>query len=126
MGYNYRFDELDEVRLREIQMTRPAYLPEQPSDYLTALLRAGIPTERVYADVWLEVQHTLGGRDFVPDVEELVQPYAVDYLQLGGTVYYSEGPRFGFAVSGATFLTGRNTSRLWRGSATLVIKAGRG
>lgn len=122
LGYNYRFDELDEARLAEIQQTRPAYLPEQPKDYVTALLRAGVPTSRLYVDGWVEVQRTLGGRDFVPDVEELVQPYDVDYTQVGGTVYYSEGPVFGFALSGATFLRARNSSRLWRGSATLIIK----
>ena len=122
LGYNYRFDELDEQRLTEIQRTRPAYQPEQPQDYITALLRAGVPTARWYVDGWVEVQRTLGGRDFVPDVEELVQPYQVDYTQVGGTVYYSEGPLLGLAVSGATFLRARNSSRLWRASVTLVIK----
>lgn len=122
LGYNYRFDELDAGRLAEIQRTRPAYLPAQPKDYLTALLRAGVPTSRLYVDGWVEFQQTLGGADFVPDVEELVQPYDVDYAQVGGTVYYSEGPRLGVAASGATFLYARNASRLWRASLTLVIK----
>lgn len=122
LGYNYRFDELDEARLAEIQQTRPAYLPEQPKDYVTALLRAGVPTARFYVDGWVELQHTLGGRDFVPDVAELVQAYDVGYAQVGGTIYYSEGPLLGVAVSGAAFVAARNSSRLWRASATLVIK----
>ncbi len=122
LGYNYRFDELDLQRLEEIQRTRPGYRPEQPQDYLTGLLRLGIPTSTFYADVWLEVQRTLGGSDYVPDVEELPQPYDVDYQQVGGTVYYSEGSNFGFAASGAAFLGGRNTSKLWRISATLIYK----
>ena len=120
LGYNYRFDELDGERLAEIQRTRPGYLPEQPSDYLTGLLRVGLPTRRLYVDAWLEVQRTLGGRDFVPDVEELPQPYRVDYQQIGGTAYYSEGGKWGLAASGAAFLGGRNTSRLWRLSGTVI------
>ena len=122
LGYNYRFDELDELRLAEIQRTRPAYFPEQPKDYVTTLLRAGVPTSRLYVDAWVEIQQTLGGRDFVPEVVELVQPYDVDYTQVGGTVYYSEGPRLGFALSGAGFVRARNSSRLWRASATLIVK----
>jgi len=122
LGYNYRFDELDVDRLREIQQTRPAYQPEQPADYLTGLFRIGVPTSTLYVDAWLEVQRSLSGQDFVPDVEELPQPYAVDYQQLGGTIYYGEGPHWGFAASGATFLGGRNTSKLWRISGTLIYK----
>lgn len=122
LGYNYRFDGLDEARLAEIQRTRPAYLPEQPKDFVTALLRVGVPLPRVYADAWVELRRTAGGSDFVPDVEELPQAYDVDYQQVGGTVYYSEGPTLGFAVSGAQFLGGRNTSKLWRLSATLIVK----
>lgn len=122
LGYNYRFDELDLDVLREIQRSRPGYQPEQPQDFLTGLLRVGIPTSRFYADAWLEVQHTLGGSDFIPDVEELPQAYRVNYQQVGGTVYYSEGPTWGFAASGAAFLGGENTSRLWRVSGTLIYK----
>ena len=126
-GYNYRFDELDRERLAAIQRVRPGYRPDQPSDFLNFLLRAGVPTARLYADAWLEVQRTLGGSDFVPDVEELPQPYDVDYQQVGGTLYYSETGRWGFSVSGATFLGGRNTSRLWRvtAGAVLNLPAGR-
>jgi hypothetical protein len=122
LGYNYRFDELDRNRLEEIQRTRPAYRPNQPKDFVTGLLRIGFPSERFYADAWLEVQRTLGGSDFTPDVEELVQSYQVDYQQIGGTVYYSEGPTWGFAASGALFLGGKNTSELYRVSGTLVYK----
>ena len=122
LGYNYRFDELDGDRLAEIQRTRPAYLPDQPQDYLTGLLRLGIPTSKLYVDAWLEIQRTLGGSDYVPLVEELPQPYAVDYQQVGGTLYYSEGGDWGFAASGASVIGGRNTSRFWRVSATLIYK----
>ncbi len=122
LGYNYRFDELDLIALEEIQRTRPAYFPEQPKDYVSGLLRLGFPSNRFYSDVWLEVQRTLGGSDFTPDVEELPQAYRVDYQQIGGTVYYSEGPKWGFAASGAAFLGGENTSRLWRVSGTLIHK----
>ena len=122
LGYNYRFDELDLEVLREIQRTRPAYMPEQPKDFVTGLLRVGIPTSQFYADAWLEVQRTLGGSDFVPDVQELPQAYRVNYQQVGGTLYYSEGPTWGFAASGAAFLGGENTSRLWRVSGTLIYK----
>jgi len=122
LGYNYRFDELDLERLNEIQRMRPGYLPEQPQDFITGLFRAGIPTSRFYLDAWLEIQRTLGGSDFTADVEELPQAYRVDYQQIGGTVYYSEGPKWGFAASGAAFLGGVNTSRLWRISGTLIYK----
>ena len=122
LGYNYRFDELDGDRLAAIQETRPAYQPNQPSDYVTALLRLGVPTERIYVDAWVEFQRTLSGRDFVPGVEELVQPYDVDYQQVGGTVYYTEGGRWGFAASGATFLESRNTSQLWRLTGSVIFK----
>ena len=121
-GYNYRFDELDLDRLAEIQRTRPAYRPEQPKDFVNMLLRVGIPTSTLYVDAWVEFQRTLGGSDFVANVEELPQPYDVDYQQVGGTVYYSESPRWGFAASGAAFLGGRNTSRLWRVTMGLVYK----
>lgn len=122
LGFNYRFDELDRNMLEEIQRTRPAYQPEQPKDYVTGLFRIGFPSERFYADVWVEVQRTLGGSDFTPNVEELVQSYRVDYQQIGGTVFYSEGPKWGFAASGALFLGGENTSELWRLSGTLIYK----
>ncbi|MFK8057462.1 MAG: hypothetical protein AB8F78_15160 [Saprospiraceae bacterium] len=122
LGYNYRFDELDLDVLQEIQRSRPGYQPEQPQDFVTGLLRVGIPTRTFYADAWIEVQRTLGGSDFIPNVEELPQAYRVNYQQVGGTVYYSEGPTWGFAASGAAFLSGENTSRLWRISGTLIYK----
>ncbi len=122
LGYNYRFDGLDEARLAEIQVARPTYTPEDPQDFVNVLLRVGVPAERFYADAWLELQRTMGGSNFVPDVEELPQSYDVDYQQVGGTLYYSEGPILGFALSGAAFLSGRNTSKLWRVSGTIVVK----
>jgi len=122
LGYNYRFDELDLENLREIQRTRPGYQPDQPQDFVTGLFRVGIPTSKFYADAWIEVQRTLGGSDFIPNVEELPQAYRVNYQQIGGTAYYSEGPKWGFAASGAAFLGGENTSRLWRVSGTLIYK----
>ena len=121
-GYNYRFDGLDEAELARIRETRPDYRPEQPADQVTALLRAGVPGRRLYADAWLEVQRTLGGQDFTVGVEELVQAYEVDYEQVGGTVYYSESAHWGFAGSAATVIGGRNTSRFWRVTGTVVYK----
>ena len=121
-GYNYRFDGLDAEALARIQRTRPGYRPEQPHDFVNVLLRAGIPTSKLYVDAWLEFQRTLGGEDFVEGVEELPQAYRVDYRQVGGTVYYSESAHWGFAVAGAAVIGGRNTSLLRRATATVVYK----
>ena len=121
-GYNYRFDGLDTEALARIQRTRPGYQPEQPSDFVNLLVRAGIPTAKVYVDVWVELQRTLGGQDFQEGVEELPQPYQVDYQQIGGTFYYSESAHWGFAASAAAVVGGRNTSLTRRITATLIYK----
>lgn len=121
-GYNYRFDGLDVGELQRIQRERPGYRPEQPADQVTALFRAGIPGRRFYVDAWLEVQRTLGGENFTEGVAELVQAYDVDYEQVGGTLYYSESAKWGFAASAARVIGGRNTSEFWRMTGTVVYK----
>lgn len=121
-GYNYRFDGLDVEELGRIQRERPGYRPEQPADQVTALFRAGVPGRRFYVDAWLEVQRTLGGGDFTEGVAELPQAYDVDYEQVGGTLYYSESAKWGFAASAARVVGGKNTSRFWRVTGTVVYK----
>ena len=121
-GYNYRFDGLDTQELARIQLTRPGYQPAQPADQVTALFRAGIPTQRFYLDAWLEIQRTLGGESFDSELLQLVQTYDVDYQQVGGTVYYSETAHWGFAGSAARVIGGRNTSEFWRVTGTVVYK----
>ncbi|MBL7774563.1 MAG: hypothetical protein JNK89_01085, partial [Saprospiraceae bacterium] len=70
----------------------------------------------------LERQHTVGGKDYVPDLPDLPQAYGVSYTQVGGTAYFSETGKNGFFVSGGYILGGRNTSRMLRLSIGLVIK----
>ena len=121
-GYNYRFDRLDAEALARIQRRRPEYDPKQPQDFVNFLVRAGLPTSKLYVDAWLEVQRTLGGADFVAGAEELPQTYGVDYEQVGATVYYAESTHWGFAGSAAVVIGGRNTSLSRRLTATLIYK----
>lgn len=123
-GYSWRLDELDETDVAEVRKLRPGYSPDEPQDFATVLLKVGFPAAHYYLDAWVEWQHTAGGADFVPDVPDLPQAYGVSYTQIGGTAYYSESGRNGFYLSGGYILGGRNTSRILRITAGLVIKIG--
>lgn len=124
-GYNWRFDRLKEVDIREIQKTRPDYQPAQPANFTTFLLKTGFPAARYYLDAWVEWQHTRGGNDYTPGLPDLPQAFGVSYTQAGGTVFYSESGRNGFFLSGAWIFKGRNTSRILRITGGLVVKFGK-
>ena len=123
-GYNWRFDNLREADVAAVRLLRPDYQPSAPADFATVLFRVGFPAARYYLDAWVERQQTTGGNDYVPNVPDLPQAYAVSHTQVGGTAYYSESGRSGFLVSGGYILGGRNTSRMLRLTAGMVVKIG--
>lgn len=123
-GYHWRLDRLAEADIAAVRRLRPAFLPTQPSDFYTFLVRTGFPAARYYVDVWAEYQHTPGGSDYTPGVPDLPQAYGVSFTQIGGTAYYSESGRLGFLFSGAYLLRGRNTAQMLRLTAGIVMRWG--
>lgn len=123
-GWNLRLDNLAAADIAEIRRSRPDYQPVEPPDFATFLFKIGLPTRRVYADAWLEIQQTRGGVNFQQGIADLPQAYGVSYRQLGGTLYYSENQRNGVFFSTGKILGGRNVSRVLRLTGGLVFKFG--
>lgn len=122
-GYNRRFDRLREQDVAAVRRLRPDYQPVQPADFSTMLFKIGFPARRYYLDAWLEWQYTPGGADYMPGVADLPQSFGVSYMQAGGTVYYSENGKNGFYLSGGYITGGRNTGRILRLTAGVVLRA---
>ncbi|MCC6461450.1 MAG: hypothetical protein IT260_13330 [Saprospiraceae bacterium] len=123
-GYNWRFDRLRGADIARIRQLRPDYEAVPPADFATLLAKIGFPAARFYADAWLEWQWTQAGTDYQPDTPDLPQAYGVSYTQVGGTFFYSESGKNGVYFSGGYILGGRNTSRILRLTAGLVLKLG--
>jgi hypothetical protein len=121
-GYNWRLDKLKEEDIALIRQQRPDYAPENPPNYSTVLAKVGFPAANYYLDAWVEVQRTIGGSNYVPNMPDLPQAYGVDYTQIGGTAYYSESGKNGVLISGAYILKGRNISRVLRITLGAVFK----
>jgi hypothetical protein len=123
-GYNWRLDQYRSSDLERLRRIRPDYNPQDPPDYSTWMLKAGLPAKRFYLDAWWEQQITAPGlgADFAPGIEDLPQAYGVSYAQVGGTVYYSESGRRGVFFSAGKILSGRNVSRILRLTGGMVFK----
>ncbi len=121
-GYNWRFDRLRDEDVAAVRKLRPDYQPVQPANFSTMLFKVGFPARRYYLDAWVEWQHTRGGADYVPEVADLPQSFGVSYTQAGGTIYYSENGKHGFYLSGGYIFGGRNTGRILRLTAGVVLR----
>ena len=121
-GYNWRFDRLRDEDIAVVRKLRPDYQPVQPANFATMLFKIGFPAKRYYLDAWVEWQHTRGGADYVPEAPDLPQSFGVSYTQAGGTLYYSENGKNGFYLSTGYIFGGRNTSRILRVTAGMVLK----
>ena len=123
-GYNWRLDDYSEADLNRVRSTRPDYTPPAVPSYASWLVKAGLPLQGFYADIWCEWQQTNpdDGANFAPGVTDLAQAYGVSYTQVGGTVYFSETGKRGVFLSGGKILRGRNVSRILRLTGGMVFK----
>lgn len=122
IGYNHRFDKLDETTVNLIKKDRPEYNPSTPPHYLTNVFRLGTGTSKIYVDAWFEYQHTFDGDDFTPDVDELPQPYQTNSSKIGGSFIYSEHPNWQIGLSYSKVIAGKNVSLYQTISGNIIYK----
>lgn len=99
-----------------------------PNAYSSSL-KIGYATSKIYADLWLENQHAIGGTDY-RGIGDLAPNAATggfrglgySFSRIGGTVFYPIKERLGAYLGGAYTLAGRNVSKGTRISAGVVFK----
>ena len=109
-GYLWRYDFLKDGVTHEVPNSLPISM------------KIGVTTGNTYLDFWIDTQTGIGGNDDQLGVTVPLQTFAVSYVKVGGTVYFSLSRNFGVFFNFATTLNGRNTIDSTRGGAGIVLK----
>ncbi len=92
---------------------------------IVASAKAGYASQKWYADLWVERQLGIGGKDYRGTGDLAASSFkqlGVSYNKLGATLFYSFHTKLGGFVSGGYTFDGRNTAKASRISAGIVYK----
>lgn len=121
-GYDWRLDRLVAEDIARIRKAQPDFIPVDPPNSWVVLSKIGFAAAHFYLDAWVERRETIGGDVFQPRTLQLAQSFDQDFVQIGGTVYYTDTGKNGVYLSMGTVVKGVNIAKSQRWTIGAIIK----
>lgn len=98
------------------------YALDPVASSMVASVKVGGSFGKFYTDVWFDVQHGFGDKDFLKPPPVSFREYVVNYQRFGGVVYYGVNDKFGLFVNGSYIFKGRNSYKIYGFGGGVVFK----